>query len=360
MQTGADRRMPPAWLTQALVLVNVAVFVAMLLDGAGLVRPDPLVHIAWGSNFGPLTTSGDWWRLATATFLHFGALHLFFNMWALWASGALVERLFGPGRFALIYAASGLAGSLASVTWNPLVNSAGASAAIFGVFGAQLAFFLRGGHGIPAEVVRAQRNSTLTFIGYSVVFGLTVPGIDNAAHLGGLATGTGMGWLLARPLGARDGRRQGSGAVMLALVLATLLMAAGWQAALASARAHADERAYMLAWHWYASSEGEIVARTNAVLEAARSRKLGDAQVADRLEEEVLPRWVEARDRLGAVVLPQSSPLHGDQARLLEFTGTRVRGFRLMIEGIRANDRSKLERAVGELERAGGVPPSGR
>ncbi len=340
------------WVTQALVAVNVAVFVAMLAAGAGLLQTDPLVHIAWGSNFASLTLDGEWWRLGTATFLHFGLLHLVFNMWALWASGGLVERLFGPGRFAFIYAGSGLVASLASVAWNPLVNSAGASGAIFGVLGAQLAFFMRARHGIPAEVIRAQRNSTLTFIAYAVIFGITVPGIDNAAHLGGLATGTGLGWLLApssrRPAPEASGL---AGAAMAAVLLA-MLLAGGYRLALHSAASHREEQEYLRSWLWYADHEQQIVMQTNEVLAAARARQIPDRQVANRLERQVLPLWVEARDRIGGPELPADSELRQEQARLLAYTRARAEGFRLMIEGIRENDREKLGRAVETLERA--------
>lgn len=340
------------WVTQALVAVNVAVFGAMLAAGAGLLRPDPLVHIAWGSNFGPLTLDGEWWRLGTAAFLHFGLLHLVFNMWALWASGGLVERLFGPARYAVIFAASGLVASLASVAWNPLVNSAGASGAIFGVLGAQLAFFLRARHGIPPEVIRAQRNSTLTFIAYAVIFGITVPGIDNAAHLGGLAAGISLGWLLAPParMPASAAFRPVDTAMAIALVV--ILLAGGCRLAMHSAAGHREEQAYLRSWLWFAGHEQQIVTQTNEVLAAARARQISDAEVAGRLETEVLPLWVEARDRIGDPQLPSDSALREEQARLFGYTRARAKGFRLMIEGIRENDREKLERAVALLEQA--------
>ena len=337
------------WVTRALVGANVLVFAAMAVAGAGLLRPDALVHIAWGSNFAPLTVDGEWWRLVTSTFIHFGVLHLLFNMWVLWSTGGLVERLFGHARFAAVYAVAGVVGSLASVTWNPLVNSAGASGAIFGLIGAQLAFFLRGGHRIPAEVIRAQRASILGFIAYSVIFGITVPGIDNAAHLGGLACGFCMGWLLARPLGAYSSARVARGGVVLAALLACAIVPAGIWAAGRAASVHLDEQAFLRAWNRYSAGEPAALAQMQAVMDDARDHKAGDGEVLDVLERETIPFYRDALQQLGSASLPGDTPLAGQQAQAVAFTRSRVAGFELMAEGIRENDVAKLERAVRQL-----------
>jgi rhomboid protease GluP len=110
------------------------------------------VQIAWGSNFGPYTTEGEWWRLFTSLFIHFGIAHLLLNMFALTAFGPLVERLFGSVNFLFVYLLAGIAGSLASIAWNPGINSAGASGAIFGILGALMAVQLRAGATIPMDI----------------------------------------------------------------------------------------------------------------------------------------------------------------------------------------------------------------
>ncbi len=342
----------PPRVTQVLIAVNVAVFASMALAGAGVMRPDPFVHIAWGSNFAPLTVAGQWWRLATSAFLHFGLMHLAFNMWALWVSGSLVEHVFGRGRFVLLYAIAAVFASLASAAWNPLVNSAGASGAIFGVLGAQLAFFLSAGHGIPPEVVRTQRASTLGFIGYSVVFGFLVPGIDNAAHLGGLAAGLCLGWVMVPPRGP-SGARAGSLRVIAAATAGAVLVGAGAWAALSMGNAHAAEQAYLRAWQEYAQDEGALVERTNALMGRARSGELADAEVADALATDIAPAWRARRDRIAAPALPPSSPLHAEQSRLVDITGARAEGFAMMASALRSRDRAAMEQAIRLLERAG-------
>lgn len=338
-------------VTQGLIVANVAVFAAMALAGGGVLQPDPLVHIAWGSNFAPLTSAGEWWRLATSAFLHFGLMHLAFNMWALWVSGSLVERVFGHGHFILLYVVAAVFASLASAAWNPLVNSAGASGAIFGILGAQLAFFMNAGHGIPPEVVRTQRASTLAFIGYSVIFGFLAPGIDNAAHLGGLAAGLGLGWLLVAPQVTARGRG-GALRVIAAATGGALLIAAGAWAALLTGNAHAAEQAYLRAWREYVVDEVALVERTNAVMGRARSGELADAAVAAALATDIAPAWQARRDRIAEPALPQSSPLHAEQSRLVGIAGARAEGFATMAAALRNNDRVAMERAVGLLERA--------
>ena len=190
------------YVTKALVGANILVFGAAGLAGAGFFVPNAEILVAWGTNVGPLTTDGQWWRLVTSMFLHFGVFHLALNMWALYVGGRLAERLFGSRAFALIYFVSGLAGSLASLLWNPAVNSAGASGAIFGVYGAMLAFFLRKHSAIPATIINEQRWSGITFIGFNLMNGFSHVGIDNAAHIGGLFAGLSMGLVLARPVDA--------------------------------------------------------------------------------------------------------------------------------------------------------------
>ena len=118
-------------VTIALVGANLCIFAAMLAYGAGLWHSPNDVQLAWGANFGPATKDGEWWRLGTAMFLHFGLVHLAMNMWALWDGGRLAERLYGRWRFLVIYVASGLAGNLLSlIVHGDHAVSGGASSAI--------------------------------------------------------------------------------------------------------------------------------------------------------------------------------------------------------------------------------------
>jgi rhomboid protease GluP len=193
-----------------LLAINVAVFVLMWLDPSGrggpIAQADKLAR--WGSNDGPLTLHGQWWRLVSSMFIHGSVLHIGFNMVALWQAGRLVERMFGSVRFLALYMLAGVSGSLASVLWNPYVNSVGASGAIFGIIGGLLAFIGRGDSGVPATVVKDLRGPLSGFLLFNIAAGFVYPHTDNAAHLGGLAGGYLAGHLLARSLHLAERRRQ--------------------------------------------------------------------------------------------------------------------------------------------------------
>jgi rhomboid protease GluP len=185
-----------------LLAANILVFVLMSLDRSGQDSnmAEAVKLVRWGSNAGPLTLGGQWWRLVTSMFLHGGLLHISFNMFALWQVGRLVERMFGSARFLALYMIAGVCGSLASVLWNPHVNSVGASGAIFGIIGGLLAFIRRPDSGVPSTIVTDLRGSLSGFLIFNIAAGLLYPHTDNAAHIGGLVGGYLAGHLLARSL----------------------------------------------------------------------------------------------------------------------------------------------------------------
>lgn len=192
-------RTPVIWV---LLAMNIIVFVLMTLDptGNGSAVAESYKLVRWGSNAGQLTLHGQWWRLVTSMFLHGGLLHIGFNMFALWQVGRLVERMFGSARFFALYMIAGVCGSIASVMWNPHVNSVGASGAIFGIIGGLLAFIRRPDSGVPPTIVKDLRGSLTGFLLFNIAAGMIYPHTDNAAHIGGLVGGYVAGFLLARSL----------------------------------------------------------------------------------------------------------------------------------------------------------------
>jgi rhomboid protease GluP len=191
------------------VAICVGTFAIMAARGVSPIEPTAQELYPWGANFGPgVIVDGQVWRLVSCTFLHFGLMHLAFNMWCLVKAGSLAERLFGHLGFTALYLLSGLGGSLASLWYHPMVISAGASGAIFGLFGALLGCSVVRSHALPTSAWKPLRASVLTFIAYNIFFGLMSSGIDNAAHLGGLFTGGACGLILSRPKAA-SGRASG-------------------------------------------------------------------------------------------------------------------------------------------------------
>ena len=221
------RRIARPAVTWLLIVANTLVFIAMVANGANVWHSPSGVQLAWGANFGPATQDGEWWRLASAMFIHFGLLHLAFNMWALWDGGRLVERMYGHLRFIALYLASGLAGNLLSlvVQGNDAI-SGGASGAIFGVYGALLACLWRERRNLHIEEFRWLFWGALAFSAVSIALGFLIPGIDNSAHIGGFVTGILGGIALARPLvGSYQAARRPrlAAAVVLALAIAVLI-----------------------------------------------------------------------------------------------------------------------------------------
>lgn len=179
------------FITPILIDLNIVIFILMAVSGVNILLPDNESLIKWGANFRPLTLEGEWWRLLTNCFLHIGILHLLMNMYALLYIGLLLEPLLGKARFAAAYLLTGIAASVVSLWWHDLTISAGASGAIFGMYGVFLAMLTTN------LIEQAARKTLLTsiavFVGYNLLNGMK-GGIDNAAHIGGLISGLAIGY----------------------------------------------------------------------------------------------------------------------------------------------------------------------
>ena len=222
---------PRAWATPVILGLNLLVFAAMVASGASFWSPDRFDVFSWGGTHGPSVVHGVWWRLLTANYLHFGFLHLAFNMWCLWQVGRFTERLLGNWAFVLTYTLSGIAGAIASIAHNPLGIGAGASGAVFGAVGCILGFMLVRRRTVPVRVLKPLVTSLLAFLGYNIYFSVTMSThVDNFAHGGGLVAGFLCGVLLSRAIPVpEDGtpRRR----YLYALAVVALLIVGGLFAA---------------------------------------------------------------------------------------------------------------------------------
>ena len=347
---------PRAWCTPALVAANVAVFAIMVASGVSILSPRLDSMIAWGANYAPKTQDGQWWRLLTCTFLHFGILHLAVNMYALWSAGHFVERLLGSTGFLIMYLLSGLAGSLASLYWHaPGMTSAGASGAVFGVFGALLGFVLRARHAIPKEVFLGLRNSVLSFLVLNIVLGTAIANIDMAAHLGGFVGGFVCGLLMGQPLDEFTRARR-IGRNLATAVLGGALVVGGIKAL---PEAPADMRGEFTR---FIDSERNALRIFNAAQEQVHERHITVEEFADQIENDVLPPWRAARERLTS--LKNLSPHDAQRvAALIEYSRLRSEHWDLLAQALRMNDpdlfakAKEKDRAVAEsLERINQQP----
>lgn len=181
------------YITYGIIAINIIVFALMAFDGAGIFEPNGLVHLKWGSNYSPLTLSGDWWRLLSATFIHFGIIHLAMNMYCLYTIGVYLEPMLGKVKYTAAYLCTGILASLVSLWWHTEpANSAGASGAVFGMYGLFLALLTT--DLIPKKVRASLLQSIAIFVIFNLAYGMK-GGIDNSAHIGGLVSGFIIGYL---------------------------------------------------------------------------------------------------------------------------------------------------------------------
>jgi rhomboid protease GluP len=330
-------------VTVGLVAISTLVFLVTVFAGAEWIVRQGTVQVAWGSNFGPFTTDGEWWRLLTSLFIHFGVIHLAFNMWALATFGPLTERLYGSVNYLLIYLIAGVAGSLASISWRPDINSAGASGAIFGILGALLAAHLRNRKTMPSSVLQPLRTSTLVFVGYALLTGFTTKGIDVAAHLGGLMAGFLIGLVMARPITGEGSYTRGDLRRLLQMApLAVLFLAGGLWCAQRASASLVGEGLYWNTFHWFRGGEKTANDHFNAALRLTKAGPLTQLGFAERLEHDVLPFWREASDRFAVIHLAPGSPNLSSLQLLQTLSDGRVEGYELLASGLRRNDRKEM------------------
>jgi membrane associated rhomboid family serine protease len=188
----------PAYVTWAILAACVGAFLVdmALAGGADLSLfggGGPLVEA--GAIFAPAVAEGEWWRIFSSAFLHLGLLHLAFNMYALWLFGPIMEQLYGHVEYAVLYLLCAAGGSVLTILASPQTPAAGASGAIFGLFG--LAFVVsRRRHLLLGPQARAILSQAGGLLLINLLITFTIPGISWTGHLGGLAIGVMIGLLL--------------------------------------------------------------------------------------------------------------------------------------------------------------------
>jgi membrane associated rhomboid family serine protease len=228
-------------VTAALLAINIVAFILEQVPGLNVKD--------WGVNYGPLTISGEYWRLFTAGFLHADIIHIALNMWCLWSLGRLSERLFGKWQTFAIYMVTGVGGAILSIANNPQHGELGASGAVFGIVGAVIAGVKFGDLDISAGEKKAIVSSAVSFAVLNFVLGLSgnfgvgmFANVDNMCHLGGFVTGL----MVGLPLGAfiRNKSLQ-----VGTLVVTSAVLVLGMRELVQKNGAEAYKTAAVIAWH---------------------------------------------------------------------------------------------------------------
>ena len=192
-------------ITYTLMALCLIMFV---ISGMGV---DVAVLVKYGANVGDLVRNGEFWRLISHMFLHIGIVHLFFNMYSLFYIGPRVEDFFGKWKFLVIYLISGISGALLSISmYDGNVASAGASGAIFGLFGALLYF----GYNYRGYIGAIIRSQILPIVIYNLLFGFFLTGVDMWSHIGGFIGGI----IVSNMLGTIENKEYRSSNILLFVI----------------------------------------------------------------------------------------------------------------------------------------------
>jgi rhomboid protease GluP len=340
-------------LTYVIIALNTLIFVLMALNGAGIFEANSVVHIRWGSNYSFLTQSGDWWRLITNTFIHFGIIHLLMNMYVLYMAGVYLEPMLGKVKFISAYFATGIIASLVSLWWHKDgVNSAGASGAIFGLYGLFLALLVT--KLIPEKVRKALLQSTVIFVAYNLIYGAK-GGVDNSAHIGGLLSGFIIGqfyaWVLKKE--KNEQKITWAGPVVLALSAAAAF------AYLQQNQISASERKSILLelnntkYSDYEKYNKQLVLFDEVherAMSVYKNTNLSDAEFRDTLENVTIKYWNEAEDDIMQTRnMNVSASLKQKSDKLIEYVQTRKKEIQLLLKIIDTPDNADLMNQLKEI-----------
>ncbi|MGA2183347.1 MAG: rhomboid family intramembrane serine protease [Bryobacteraceae bacterium] len=186
---------PQARFTTILILIiNFALYGATLLYSQRTGLDFNKTLYLFGAKVGLRYLDGQWWRLVTAGFLHGGVIHILMNSWVLFDLGAEVEAAYGTARMIVFYFVSTVTGFLLSAWWAPTL-SIGASAGLMGLIGAMIAW----GMTERTTMASAMKSQYIRWAVYIMLFGFIIPGIDNAAHIGGAIGGFAIAFVLSTP-----------------------------------------------------------------------------------------------------------------------------------------------------------------
>jgi rhomboid protease GluP len=329
-----SEEVPTPLVTICLVAINVTVFAWMVASGLHLGDEETL--LAWGGNFGPATTNGQWWRLATAMFVHSSTLSLIVNSVCLLQIGAVVERVVGRAAFGAVYVATGVLASAVSLAMHPVAVTAGASGAVLGLHGFLIACFVWSHFPgsrveIPFAVLKRLAPVSAAFLIYTTV----TAGVGDAMVLAGFG-GMGCGVLLCRKVS--DGQPGGFRiAVVAGITMMFALDAVIPLRGMANVRPELDR---------IVALEARIGSEYKSAVEGFTKGRVSAAALADLIQRSIIPEVTAARARVEALErVPDSQQSLIASARV--YLRLRDESWRLRAQALRKASMAMLRQADG-------------
>lgn len=328
------------FITPILLCLNIVIFIIMTITGVNIMLPDNESLLLWGANFRPVTLDGEWWRLISSCFLHIGIFHLLMNMYALLYIGLLLEPYLGKSRFLSAYLITGIAGSATSLYWNELTISAGASGAIFGMYGVFLAMLTT--NLIEKSARKALLTSIAVFVGYNLLNGLK-GGIDNAAHIGGLVSGLIVGYSFYPSLVKPNMQKLKFGIIGL---LSLLILTSSFF--VLSTTSPNDISKYDSEMEKFILLEEKALSIYN-LPETSSNRKY-----LNEIQNTGIPNWqlcLQLLERVDQFELPTA--IHDRNSKLIEYCNLRIKSYEMIHKAISENTdiyQSEIENYNKEIE----------
>jgi rhomboid protease GluP len=325
-----DSFTPYVFVCWIILSINVLVFVAMLIGGFDPDHVSSQQLLNWGADFGPATISrNEWWRLFTSMFVHLGLIHVGFNMFVLLQIGPFMERLLGNIAFLIVYLISGVAGALVSLAWNPYVTSAGASGAIFGLYGALIGFLVLRKDSVPIAVLQRLLMSAGVFLLYNAVFGVLDKGTDPADHAGGLIGGLICGLAISNPLTSGYARRRMVRAAYVGLAGAAIMLAVGTQLPRPSDFQTDISR--------FSATEAIVLAKYRNILAQAKPSIYSDPAIAGQIETQIIRPWRAERNSLAGLTGLPTAQKRIDTL-LVAYMDERLQAWTNLVQGMRTHN----------------------
>ncbi len=303
---------PVTWM---LAAANVALFAAMALTRERLSHFGPHLLLSWGGGLAPRVFGGAWWRAVTYMFVHANLAHLTTNLFFLLLMAPLVERLLGSARFGVVYLFAGLGGGLLAMGTLPQVVVVGASAAIYGVYGALLGCCLRGPWTIPWGEIAKRGGLLLLFTGISLLCEWLDFARHPAAHLGGFVFGLVGGLLSGIRLDSRRRRWILFRFALLTACCACLISLTAWWVQRCAAKALAYYERHAQA----KDRERALLSQFDDSLRQWEKGKISSTEWKLVLENTLIPAWQEVRSSCGLKLTGKLAELEQQRFTMQEF-----------------------------------------